>query len=50
MFLVKGKRSQKYALKRMAVNNEQDLYIVRQEIAVTVSLKNCTNSDKTLPC
>ena len=37
MFLVKGKRSQRYALKRMAVNNEQDLYMVRQEIAITVS-------------
>ena len=26
-----------YALKRMAVNNEQDLYLARQEIAITVS-------------
>ena len=37
MFQVKGGRGQRYALKRMAVNNEQDLYIARQEIAITVS-------------
>lgn len=30
-----------YALKRMAVNNEQDLYLARQEIAITVS-GSCT--------
>ena len=41
MFLVKGGRGQKYALKRMAVNNEQDLYLARQEVAVTVSYTYC---------
>lgn len=33
-----------YALKRMAVNNEQDLYLAKQEIAITVSNKIATNS------
>ena len=37
VFQVKGGRGRKYALKRMAVNNEQDLYLARQEIAITVS-------------
>ena len=36
VFLVKGGRGQKFALKRMAVNDEQDLYNARQEIAITV--------------
>ena len=38
VFQVKAGRGQRYALKRMAVNSEQDLFIARQEIAITVSL------------
>ena len=38
VFLVKGRSNKKYALKRMAVNNDQDLFAARQEIAITVSV------------
>ena len=38
VFLVKTAYGQHYALKRVAVNNEQDLFLCRQEIAVTVRL------------
>ena len=38
MFLVKGSNSTKYALKRMYVNNEQDLAVCKREIQITVSV------------
>lgn len=37
MFLVKGTNGAKYALKRMYVNNEQDLAVCKREIQITVS-------------
>lgn len=37
VFLVKGSNSSKYALKRMYVNNEQDLAVCKREIQITVS-------------
>lgn len=36
MFLVKGKNNTTYALKRMYVNNEQDLCVAKREIQITV--------------
>lgn len=38
MFRVKS-RGKQLALKRMAVNNDNDLYLARQEIAILVSSK-----------
>ena len=38
VMLVKSSSGQRFALKRLAVNNEQDLYLAKQEIAITVSL------------
>jgi hypothetical protein len=37
VFLVKGSNNTKYALKRMYVNNEQDLAVCKREIQITVS-------------
>ena len=37
VFRVRTNYGQRCALKRMLVNNEQDLYLCRQEIAITVS-------------
>ena len=37
VFQVRTNYGQRCALKRMLVNSEQDLYLCRQEIAVTVS-------------
>lgn len=37
VYRTRSPRGQLYALKRMAVNNENDLYLARQEIAITVS-------------
>ncbi len=38
MFKVKTAYGQRFALKRVVVNNEPDLLLFRQEIAVTVSV------------
>ena len=37
VYRAKSSKGRTYALKRMAVNNAQDLYLARQEIAITVS-------------
>ncbi len=37
VFKVRTAYGQRFALKRVAVNNEQDLQLLRQEIAITVS-------------
>ena len=37
VYRTRSNRGQQYALKRMAVNNEQDLHLAKQEIAITVS-------------
>jgi hypothetical protein len=37
VYRTRSNRGQQFALKRMAVNNEQDLYLAKQEIAITVS-------------
>ena len=37
VFLVKGSGGARYALKRMYVNNEQDLEVARNEINIAVS-------------
>ena len=36
VFRVKSSRGRRLALKRMAVNNDNDLYLARQEIAIMV--------------
>ena len=41
---MKSGNGQRLALKRLAVNNEQDLYLTRQEIAITKALSDCHNS------
>lgn len=41
VFRVRTNYGQRCALKRMLVNNEQDLYLCRQEIAITVSGACC---------
>lgn len=38
VYRTRSNREQVYALKRMAVNNDKDLYLAKQEIAITVSL------------
>lgn len=38
VYRTRSPRGQIYALKRMAVNNDQDLYLAKQEIAITVSI------------
>jgi AP2-associated kinase len=38
VFLVKGNNGQKYALKRMYVNNEHDLSVCTREIKIAVSI------------
>ena len=37
VYKTRSNKGKTYALKRMAVNNEQDLYLAKQEIAITVS-------------
>lgn len=44
VFLVKGNNGSKYALKRMYVNNEQDLAVCKREIQITVSFFHCSSS------
>ncbi len=44
MFLVKTSSGHRLALKRLAVNNDQDLYLARQEIAITKALSDCPYS------
>ena len=41
VFRVKSSRGRRLALKRMAVNNDNDLYLARQEIAIMVRLVKC---------
>lgn len=38
VYKVRSPRGQLHALKRMAVNNDQDLHLAKQEIAITVSI------------
>ena len=38
VFLVKSTSGQRYALKRMFVNNEQDLAVSKREIQIAVSM------------
>lgn len=44
VFLVKGNNGVRYALKRMYVNNEQDLLVCKREIQITVGVTT-TSSD-----
>ena len=37
VFQVRTAYGQRYALKRIAVNDEEDLFLCKQEIAITVS-------------
>lgn len=41
VYLVRGSNGARYALKRMYVNNEQDLNVAKREIQITVSF-SCT--------
>lgn len=41
---VRAGNGRRYALKRMAINSEQDLYLARQEIAITKALSDCPYS------
>lgn len=43
VYLVKGNNGTRYALKRMYVNNDQDLNVAKREIQIAVS---CTISQK----
>lgn len=43
VFLVKGANGKKYALKRMYVNNEHDLFICKREIQIASSLNGHKN-------
>ena len=38
VYKTRSNRGKMYALKRMAVNTEHNLYLAKQEIAITVSL------------
>lgn len=38
MYLVKANNGSRYALKRMYVNNEQDLNVAKREIQIAVSV------------
>lgn len=40
MYLVKANNGSRYALKRMYVNNEQDLNVAKREIQIAVSVLN----------
>lgn len=42
--------NERLALKRVAVNNEQDLYLCRQEIAIMVSVVVTHNTHITEEC
>lgn len=41
VYLVKGGNGTRYALKRMYVNNEQDLNVAKREIQIAVSFEYC---------
>ena len=44
VFVVRASNGRKLALKRLAVNNDADLYLTKQEIAVTKALSDCSYS------
>ena len=48
VFLVKTSNGSQYALKRMYVNNEQDLKVCKREIQIVVSLSSHAQIDKNI--
>ncbi|XP_064383521.1 uncharacterized protein LOC135332123 [Halichondria panicea] len=44
VFVVRASDGRKLALKRLAVNNDADVYLTKQEIAVTKALSDCSYS------
>ncbi|XP_064383604.1 uncharacterized protein LOC135332177 [Halichondria panicea] len=44
VFVVRASNGRKLALKRLAVNNDADVYLTKQEIAVTKALSDCSYS------
>lgn len=46
VYIVRTPQGDRYALKRSAVNNETDLHLFRQEIAITKIISDCKHSVK----